>query len=139
METKTPITVSATVDNSLEKVWNAWTMPEHITKWNFASDDWCCPHATNDPRTGGKFSARMEAKDGSMGFDFGGEYSNVVTQKLIEYAMSDGRKVSISFEESANQVIVNETFDPENEHPVDFQKAGWQAIMDNFKKHAETL
>jgi uncharacterized protein YndB with AHSA1/START domain len=140
METanKTRVTVQALVKAPVEKVWKYWTMPEHITKWNYASDDWHTPRAESDLRTGGKFSARMEAKDGSMGFDFGGVYDNVETHKLIEYTLGDDRKVVVNFERRGDETNVVETFDAENENPVDMQRDGWQAIMNNFKKYAES-
>lgn len=132
------ITVEATVNAPIEKVWNFWSAPEHITKWNSASDDWHTPRAENDLRTGGKFSSRMEAKDGSFGFDFGGVYDNVQTHKLIEYTMGDGRKVSIKFSGEGNETKVVETFDAESTHSLEMQKTGWQSILDNFKKYTET-
>ncbi len=133
-----PITVQATINAPIEIVWQMWTLPEHITQWCFASDDWHCPAATNDPRTGGKFSTTMAAKDGSFGFDFGGVYDKVIDNKLIEYSLGDGRKVSITFTSNKDdQTTVTETFDPENENPIEMQRGGWQAIMDNFKKHVE--
>jgi len=135
--TSTSVTVQSNVNAPVDKVWEYWTKPEHITKWNHASDDWHSPSAENDLRVGGKFSARMEAKDGSMGFEFGGVYDAVETNELIEYTLGDGRKVSVKFIGSGNQTKVVETFDPENTHPVEFQKGGWQAILDNFKKYVE--
>jgi len=135
--TSTSVTVQSNVNAPVDKVWEYWTKPEHITKWNHASDDWHSPSAENDLRVGGKFSARMEAKDGSMGFEFGGVYDAVETNELIEYTLGDGRKVSVKFTGSGNQTKVVETFDPENTHPVEFQKGGWQAILDNFKKYVE--
>ena len=134
-----PITIHTLVHAPLQTVWDAWTQPEHITKWCFASNDWEAPHAENDPRTGGKFKTRMQAKDQSMGFDFEGIYSNVEPLKLMEYSMEDGRHVVIEFKETAEGTEVIETFDPETENPEDMQRAGWQAILDNFKKHAESL
>jgi uncharacterized protein YndB with AHSA1/START domain len=133
----TKITVESTINAPVEKVWKYWSAPEHITKWCSPSEDWHAPRAENDLTTGGKFSTRMEAKDGSFGFDFGGVYDEVKTNELIEYTMSDGRKVIIQFTSNGNETKVVETFDAENEHPVDFQKAGWQAILDNFKKYTE--
>ncbi|MCY1489641.1 hypothetical protein D3C87_74800 [compost metagenome] len=136
---KQPITVAATVKAPIQKVWQSFTAPEHSINWSFASDDWHAPEAENDLRTGGKFRTKMAAKDGSMSFDFEGVYTNVENHKKIEYKLGDGRFVSISFEDLGDSVTVTETFDPENTHPVEFQKAGWQAIMDNFKKYTETL
>lgn len=132
------ITVKTTVKAHVEKVWKYWTTPEHITKWNQASDDWHSPSAQNDLRTGGKFLTRMEAKDGSMGFDFGGTYDDVQLNKLISYSMSDGRKVTVEFAGMGNETSVNETFDAEQENSIDMQRNGWQAILDNFKKYVET-
>ena len=133
----TKVTVESTINAPVEKVWKYWSAPEHITKWCSPSEDWHAPKAENDLTVGGKFSTRMEAKDGSFGFDFGGVYDEVKTNELIEYTMSDGRKVIIQFTANGNETKVMETFDAENEHPVDFQKAGWQAILDNFKKYTE--
>jgi uncharacterized protein YndB with AHSA1/START domain len=133
----TRITVESTINAPVEKVWKYWSAPEHITKWCAASPDWHAPKAENDLTKGGKFSTRMEAKDGSFGFDFGGVYDEVKTNELIEYTMGDGRRVEIKFAGKGNETKVTETFDPENQHPLDFQKAGWQAILDNFKKYTE--
>lgn len=132
------ITVETTVNAPVEKVWKVWTLPEHIKNWNNASDDWHTPSAENDLRPGGKFSSRMEAKDGSSGFDFEGVYDEVVPQKLISYALGDNRKVKIVFTSKGDQTKVTETFDPENENSLELQKGGWQAILDNFKKYAES-
>lgn len=139
METmeKTIITVESTVNAPVEKVWESWTKPEHIVKWNAASDDWHTPRAENDLRVGGSFSARMEAKDGSFGFDFGGIYDAVRKNEYIEYTLGDGRKVSITFTSNGNTTKVVESFEAEGTHPVEFQKGGWQAILDNFKKYTE--
>lgn len=139
METKntTKVTVEATVNAPIEKVWQYWSAPEHITQWNFAIDSWQCPSATNDLREGGSFTSRMEAKDGSFGFDFGGVYTKVEEHKIIEYAMSDGRTVQVNFYAENNATRVVETFDAENENDIEMQRGGWQAILDNFKKYAE--
>jgi uncharacterized protein YndB with AHSA1/START domain len=133
----TKVTVESTINAPVEKVWKYWSAPEHITKWCSPSEDWHAPKAENDLKTGGKFSTRMEAKDGSFGFDFGGVYDEVKTNELIEYTMGDGRKVIVQFTSNGNETKVVETFDAENENPVDFQKSGWQAILDNFKKYTE--
>jgi uncharacterized protein YndB with AHSA1/START domain len=133
----TQITVEATVNAPIEKVWKYWTEPQHVKKWNSASDDWHTTRAENDLRGGGNFSFRMEAKDGSFGFDFGGTYDAVRENEYIEYTIGDGRKVKTYFTDDGNAVELVETFDAENTHPVDFQKAGWQSILDNFKKYAE--
>jgi uncharacterized protein YndB with AHSA1/START domain len=135
---KTSITVEATVNASVQKVWNFWNAPEHITQWCAAIDTWHAPKADNDLRVGGSFATRMEAKDGSFGFDFGGIYDEVVPNKLISYTMSDGRKVKITFSGNGDQTTVTETFDAENENPVEMQREGWQAILNNFKKYAES-
>ena len=132
-----PITIEALINAPLSKVWAYWTEPAHIMKWNAASEDWHTPSATNDLRTGGTFTARMEAKDGSVGFDFGGTYTDVVPNQRIAYSMSDGRKVEVLFSEENGQTKVVETFDPETENPEDFQRAGWQSILNNFKKYVE--
>lgn len=133
------ITVETTVNASLNTVWDSFTNPSHITKWCFASDDWHAPFAENDIKTGGKFKTTMAAKDGSFSFDFEGEYSLVKAQEEINYELEDGRKVKISFLVEGENTKVIETFDPENENPADMQKAGWQAILDNFKKYTESI
>ena len=139
METqrKTVITVETLVNTPVEKVWEYWTKPEHIKKWSFASDDWHTPYAENDLREGGKFSSRMEAKDGSFGFDFGGIYDAVNTNKYIEYTLGDGRKVKINFTDEGNNTGIVESFEAESTNPEEMQKGGWQAILNNFKKYAE--
>ena len=139
METleKTIITVENTINAPVEKVWECWTKPEHITQWNNASDDWHTPHGENDLQTGGKFVARMEAKDGSMGFDFGGVYDSVITNQYIGYTMDDGRKVKITFTANGDKTKVTESFEAENTNSIELQQGGWQAILDNFKKYAE--
>lgn len=131
------ITVQNIINVSIEKVWNFWTLPEHITKWSFASPDWHTPFAENDLREGGKFKSTMAAKDGSMSFDFEGEYTLVKQNEAIEYVMADGRKVEITFKETPNGVEVIESFDPETQNPEEMQRGGWQAILDNFKSYAE--
>jgi uncharacterized protein YndB with AHSA1/START domain len=133
----TSITVTTIVNASVEKVWKYWNDPQHIIKWNAASDDWHTPSAENDFRIGGKSTCRMEAKDGSMGFDFSWVYTNIVEQNLLEYVLEDGRKVFILFEVKDDAVKITETFDAENTHPVDLQRNGWQAILNNFKNYVE--
>jgi uncharacterized protein YndB with AHSA1/START domain len=135
---KTSITVEATVNAPVEKVWKLWAGPEHITKWCAASDDWHAPKATNDLREKGKFSTTMAAKDGSMSFDFGGTYNTVKSNQLIEYTMDDGRKAKIVFTGSDNSTKVTETFEAESVNPIEMQRGGWQAILDNFKKYVES-
>lgn len=131
------VTVEVEVNAAPEKVWECWTQPEHITQWNFASPDWCCPSAVNDLRIGGAFSWRMEAKDGSFGFDYSGTFEDVMPIARIESRLDDGREVKVFFEPAEAGVKVIETFEVEDEHSVEMQKAGWQAILENFKRHAE--
>jgi uncharacterized protein YndB with AHSA1/START domain len=133
----TIITVEATLNAPIEKVWDCWTNPEHITKWNFASDDWHCPKAENDLRAGGKMNSRMEAKDGSFGFDFEAIYDEVTKHKKITYTMGDGRKATTTFKNSTGNTVVTIVFDAENENPAEMQQGGWQAILNNFKKYTE--
>ena len=120
-----------------KKVWDYWTMPVHITKWNFASDDWQCPRAENDLKVGGKYTARMEAKDGSFGFDFEAVYDEVIDQEKLTYTMGDGRHATTHFVEEGKQTKVTTTFDAENQNDAEMQRGGWQAILDNFKKYVE--
>lgn len=135
---KPAITVTATINAPVDRVWNCWTDPAKIIQWNYASDDWHCPQSTNDLRVGGRFTCRMEAKDGSMGFDFGGVYDKVVPLQYIEYTLDDGRKVSVRFESSGSNTRVEETFEAESLNPPEMQKSGWQAILDHFKRYAES-
>jgi uncharacterized protein YndB with AHSA1/START domain len=134
---KTKITVQATINAPVEKVWKYWTTPDDIIKWNNASSDWHTTHAVNDLRLWGKFSSRMEAKDGSMGFDFSGVYKNVILHKQIDYTLDDNREVTIAFSSVDGKTEIVETFEAENVYPHEKQREGWQAIMDNFKKYAE--
>lgn len=136
---KTTITVETIVQAPVTKVWECWTKPEHITKWNNASDDWHTPRAENDLRVGGKFLSRMEAMDGSMGFDFSGVYDEVKANELIAYTLDDHRKVKIIFTGNGTETTVTETFEAENENSVELQRFGWQAILDNFKKYTESF
>ncbi|MBL0065026.1 MAG: SRPBCC family protein [Bacteroidetes bacterium] len=140
METNktTAITIEALIEAPVEKVWKYWTEPAHIVKWNNASDDWHTPHAENDLRVGGKFLSRMEAKDGSFGFDFGGVYTEVKQHEKIDYVLGDNRTVKITFISNGNQTKVLETFDAENENSLEMQRTGWQMILNNFKKHVES-
>lgn len=135
---KTKITVGVTINSPVEKVWNLWTEPKHIIHWTNASDDWHTPKAENDLRPGGKFLSRMEAKDGSMGFDFSGKYIKVDPQKLIDYTLDDGRNVQITFDSKGNETMVTAIFEAEQMNPIEMQQSGWQSILDNFKKYAET-
>ncbi|NJN27335.1 MAG: polyketide cyclase [Cyclobacteriaceae bacterium] len=133
----TPITVETTLNAPIEKIWECWTLPRHIIKWNQASPEWHTTKAENNLKTGGKFISRMEAKDGSMAFDFEGIYDLVLDKKLIEYTMPDGRKVKVAFNEQFNKVHISETFQPESTNSLELQRAGWQAILDNFKNYVE--
>ena len=133
------ITIEAIVNAPVQKVWDTWNKPEHIIQWCAASDDWHTPRAENDLRVGGSFSSRMEAKDGSFGFDFGGVYDTVKPNELIEYTLGDGRKVKILFNGNGNTTKITETFEAESTNSIDMQKGGWQAILDNFKKYTESL
>ncbi len=137
METKTIITVENAINAQVEKVWEYWTKPEHITQWNNASDDWHTPTAENDIRRGGRFVLRMDASDGSKGFDFGGVYDAVTTNEYIEYTMDDGGKATLIFTASGNSTKVTESFEAENMNSIELQKGGWQAILNNFKKYTE--
>lgn len=132
------ISIQATVNSSLEKVWSAWISPEDINQWNAASDDWHNPWSSNDLRVGGTFSYRMEAKDGRFGFDFEGTYTKVEPYSLIEYALEDGRTVSIQFTQGRDGVNVVETFDAEDANSAEQQRQGWQCILDRFAKHVES-
>lgn len=136
-KTEETITVAVTLNAPLEKVWKHWTDPAHITQWNFAADSWHCPAASNELKTGGIFSWRMEAKDGSMGFDYAGTYENVEDLKSISKKLGDGRMVYILFTEQGDTTTLTETFEPETVNPLEMQQTGWQAILNNFKKQVE--
>lgn len=140
METENPtiITVETTINAPIEKVWKFWSEPAHIVNWNNASDDWYTPRAENDLQVGGNFNARMEARDGSFGFDFEGTYTDIIIHKRIEYAVADGRKVKILFSELGNETKIIESFEAENTHPIEVQKGGWQSILNSFKKYTES-
>ena len=137
MNTKKDITVEILVNAPIEKVWQFWTNPEHITKWNHASEDWHTLRAENDLRMGGKFLSRMEAKDGSFGFDLVGFYDNILTHEKISYTLLDDRTVTILFLPEDGDVKIIETFEAENENSKELQKFGWQAILNNFKNYVE--
>jgi len=132
-----PITVETKVKAPIDKVWKCWTTPEDIVEWNNASADWHTPSAANNLTPGGAFTYRMEAKDGSMGFDFAGEYDEVKEHELISYTIADGRRVRVEFGKNGNETTVIETFEPENVNPADMQREGWQAILNNFKDYME--
>ena len=138
MNKKIKVKIETTIYVWIKKVWEFWTLPKHIAKWNFASDDWHCPKAENDLRIGGKMSSRMEAKDGSFGFDFEAIYSEIIKWKKIAYQMTDGRVAITHFKNLGGKTKVSTIFDAENENLIEMQKGGWQAILNNFKKYAES-
>jgi uncharacterized protein YndB with AHSA1/START domain len=131
------IRIEALISATPSKVWSYWTKPEHITQWNFAAPEWHCPKATNDLKVGGKYSARMEARDGSFGFDFEAIYDEVIDQRRLVYTMEDGRKVTTSFVGLGDGTKVVTIFDAETQNPEEMQKNGWQSILDNFRKYVE--
>jgi uncharacterized protein YndB with AHSA1/START domain len=135
---KNGITVETTVNAPMEKVWEFWNKPEHISKWCYASEDWHSPYADNDIREGGRFKTTMAARDESFGFDFCGTYTSVKESELIEYTLDDDRKVKITFNSTAEGTKITEIFEPESTNPAKMQQGGWQAILDNFKKYAES-
>lgn len=132
------ITIETIVKATIGDVWEAWVNPSDIVNWNFASDEWCCPRATLNLTEGGAFNYRMEAKDGSMGFDFEGVFTKINANSLIEYELGDNRKVGIEFCQVGDSVRVTETFEAEDENSAELQKQGWQAILNNFKNHVES-
>jgi len=134
----TKVTVQAMVNAPSTKAWDYYTKPEHITKWNYADPSWHCPSAENDMRVGGTYRARMEAKDGSFGFDFEAVYSELKNGESFTYDMADGRQANVKFVGKGNQTEVVVTFDAETENPIDMQKGGWQAILDSYKRYTET-
>jgi uncharacterized protein YndB with AHSA1/START domain len=139
METsqKTFITVETVVKAPVSRVWELFTRPEHIMKWNNASDDWHTTRAENDLRPGGKFVSRMESKDGTEGFDFNGVYSEVITHERLAYSIEGGRTVEVDFQADQNGTTVREVFEAEDENPIELQRMGWQSILTNFKTYAE--
>lgn len=133
----TKITIDTVIVADIQKVWDYYNSPEHITKWNHASDDWHCPKAENDMKVGGTYLARMEAKDGSFGFDFKAIYDEIIPMTKVAYTLGDERKVVTTFEKQGIQTKVTTVFDAEGMNPIDMQKAGWQAILNNFKRYTE--
>lgn len=131
------IIVASKLNAPINKVWDFWTNPAHVMNWNFATSDWHCPSATNNLVEGGEFHYTMAAKDNSMSFDFWGTYQKIEIEKNIEIILGDGRKMKINFEKLGNETIVKEAFEPEQQNPVEMQQAGWQMILDNFKKYVE--
>ncbi len=130
--------IQTEIQASLQEVWNCFTQPAHIIHWNFASDDWHCPNASNDLRVDGKFSYTMASKDGQYTFDFLGTYKQVNPMEFINYLLADGREVLVRFELKEGNVLVTEEFEPESQNPLEMQQQGWQAILNNFKKYTET-
>ena len=133
------ITFTTTLKVPLAKVWECWNEPKHITQWCFASEDWHAPSATNDLKEGSFFTTRMEAKDGSFGFDLKGIYEHIIPHQVIRYHLEDRRKVEVLFSENEETTTIIEKFEPENQNPHEMQQQGWQAILDNFKKYAEAI
>lgn len=134
----TIITIDSVIEKTIDEVWSFWTLPEHIMQWNFATKEWHCPNAVNDLTPGGKFSWRMEAKDGSMGFDFSGTYDHIKLKSQIEFKLDDGRRVTIDFQKQNEKTKIIEVFEAEEENSIDLQKNGWQAILNNFKAYVES-
>lgn len=132
------VTIETQINAPMAKVWDYFTLPEHITQWNFATEEWHTPWARSDFRVGGEFTSRMEARDGSMGFDFSGRFDDIQPHRLVAYTIGDGRKVAVHFSEAGPQVLIREEFEAEIVNPVDLQRMGWQAILDNFKKYTES-
>jgi uncharacterized protein YndB with AHSA1/START domain len=132
------ITVQAHVDAPIATAWTAYTAPEHVMRWNFASPDWHCPSASTDLRPGGRFTARMEARDGSAGFDFDGTYTQVIDHSRIDYVFAN-RQVTVEFQPDGDRILVRVAFEPEDEFPHEMQRDGWQAILDTYARHASSL
>lgn len=138
IKTKQKVTVSTDIHALVEKVWVYWTVPEHIVNWNFASQDWHTTNAINDLRVGGRFSYRMEAKDGSMGFDFAGTYTKVLLNKQIQFILDDDREVLINLKQEDDLTLLTETFETEDMNSIALQQAGWQSILNHFKDYVES-
>lgn len=137
MAQKPVITIEASVNAPVSKVWDYFTQPEHITQWNAASPDWHSPSANNDLKDGGRFLFRMEARDGSFGFDFTGTYTKVIPHERIDYTMDDDREVKVQFTDNGDSTFISQTFEAEAEHPLELQREGWQSILNNFKNYTE--
>ena len=135
--TSEKVAIEADIQAPVETVWRCWTAPEHMVQWNFASEDWRCPSAENDLRVGGRCRSRMEAKDGSFGFDMEYVYDEVLPQQKLSYTLTDGRTVQTRFESVGGATRVSTLFDPEKQNPAEMQQAGWQAILNNFKAYVE--
>ena len=132
-----PLTITTLIRQPLDRVWQLYTLPEHIVQWNFATSDWYCPSAVNDLREGGEFNWRMESKDGRMGFDLKGTYTEVTPGEMIAYRLEDGRRSVVKFDEEEGNSRVTVSFEAEKDNPADLQRNGWQAILDNFCRYAE--
>lgn len=137
IEKDVKISVDVVVDAPIGKVWKFWTSPEHITEWNYASDDWFAPKADNNFYIGGQFTYHMEALDGTVSFDFMGHYEDIKAHEYIRYSLGNGRKVNIEFSAIDTKTRITETFDPENTYSIGMQRDGWQAVLENFKKYTE--
>ena len=133
------ITIKTQIKSGIQQVWNAYTNPEHIIHWNFATPEWHCPKVENDLRIGGEYFARMEAKDGSFGFDFKAIYKELIPEQSLVYVLEDGREVNISFLSQGDITQVVIIFDAENQNPIEMQQTGWQLILDNFKRYTESI
>lgn len=133
------INIQAQIASDQMNVWDAYTNPEHIVNWNFATNEWCCPSAQNDLQVGGKYLARMEAKDGSFGFDFDATYTQIDPGKSFTFVSPDERSITVEFQKTDGGTQVHIAFDPESENPIEIQRDGWQAILNNFKRYAEDL
>ncbi len=138
MSSLSVIAVETFINQPVEKVWALWTEPQNIQCWNHASNDWHTPYAENNLQVGGHFLYRMEAKDGSFGFDFSGTYTQVILHDTITYTADDDRKVSVFFKKTLEGTQITENFEAEETNPIEMQKMGWQSILDNFKKYAES-
>ncbi|SHJ10579.1 SRPBCC family protein [Wenxinia saemankumensis] len=134
-----PIAIETMVSKTPAEAWDSYTAPDHITRWNFADPSWCCPSASNDLRVGGEFRSRMEARDGSMGFDFVGTYEEVTPAESLAYRLEDGRRVRTTFAPVEGGTRVTTTFDPEAGNPVEMQRGGWQSILDSYAAHTNGL
>ncbi|WP_405199926.1 SRPBCC domain-containing protein [Christiangramia sp. LLG6405-1] len=137
MASEGKIEIESKIHAKLDQVWEYWTKPEHITKWNKASEDWLCPNAENELKEGGKFKYRMESEDGKIGFDFAGTYKEVREKEKLTYELEDGRNAEVTFSEEDGTVMIKETLDTEDENPVEQQEQGWKSILESFKAYAE--
>lgn len=133
------VTVSVNIKRNIDHVWQTWTLPGHIINWNFANDEWICPSAINDLDVGGQFIYRMESRDGRDGFTFMGIYTEVIEMEKISYKLDDGREVSVNFSKTGDGTEVTEEFEVEDANTLETQRAGWLAILNNFKKYSESI